>query len=47
VIYRNFPGKDWQISSIGYGMWGLAGWTGKEPVFAKAIIDTWNQIESR
>lgn len=25
----------------------LAGWTGKEPMFAKALIDTWNQIESR
>jgi hypothetical protein len=25
----------------------LAGWTGREPVFAKAIIDTWNQIENR
>lgn len=25
----------------------LAGWTGKEPVYAKAIIDTWNQIESK
>ena len=24
----------------------LAGWTGKEPVFAKALIDTWNEIES-
>jgi hypothetical protein len=24
----------------------LAGWTGKEPVFAKAIIDTWDSIES-
>ena len=24
----------------------LAGWTGKEPIFAKAIIDTWDQIES-
>jgi hypothetical protein len=23
----------------------LAGWTGKEPVYAKAIIDTWDQIE--
>ena len=23
----------------------LAGWTGKEPAYAKAIIDTWNQIE--
>lgn len=25
----------------------LAGWTGREPVFAKAIIDAWDQIESR
>ena len=25
----------------------LAGWTGKEPVFAKAIIDTWDSIESK
>ena len=25
----------------------LAGWTGKEPVYAKAIIDTWDQIESK
>jgi hypothetical protein len=24
----------------------LAGWTGKEPVFAKAIIDIWNSVES-
>jgi len=24
----------------------LAGWTGKEPAFAKAIIDTWDSIES-
>jgi hypothetical protein len=25
----------------------LAGWTGKEPVFAKAIIDAWDNIESK
>ena len=25
----------------------LAGWTGREPQFAKAIIDAWDQIESR
>ena len=24
----------------------LTGWTGKEPVYAKAIIDTWNEIEA-
>jgi len=25
----------------------LGGWTGKEPVFAKALIDTWNEIENQ
>jgi hypothetical protein len=25
----------------------LAGWTGKEPIFAKALIDTWNEIENQ
>jgi len=25
----------------------LAGWTGREPVFAKAIIDAWDSIESK
>jgi hypothetical protein len=25
----------------------LAGWTGKEPVYAKAIIDAWDSIESK
>ena len=25
----------------------LSGWTGKEPLFAKAIIDTWNEIEKQ
>ena len=23
----------------------LAGWTGREPIYAKAIIDTWNEVE--
>jgi hypothetical protein len=25
----------------------LAGWTGKEPIFAKSLIDTWNEIEAQ
>ena len=25
----------------------LAGWTGKEPIFAKALIDTWSEIENQ
>ena len=28
--YRRFGRTDWQVSEIGYGMWGLAGWTGSE-----------------
>jgi hypothetical protein len=25
----------------------LAGWTGKESIYAKAVIDTWNDIENK
>lgn len=28
--YRRFGRSDWQVSEIGYGMWGLAGWTGSD-----------------
>src|SRR5438270_1383932 len=28
--YRRFGRTGWNISEIGYGMWGLAGWTGSE-----------------
>ncbi len=28
--YRKFGRTNWQVSEIGYGMWGLAGWTGSE-----------------
>ncbi|MGQ9620666.1 MAG: aldo/keto reductase [Bacteroidales bacterium] len=28
--YRKFGRTDWQVSEIGYGMWGLAGWTGSD-----------------
>jgi aryl-alcohol dehydrogenase-like predicted oxidoreductase len=28
--YRRFGRTDWKVSEIGYGMWGLAGWTGTE-----------------
>src|SRR6201997_1690066 len=26
--YRRFGRTGWNVSEIGYGMWGLAGWTG-------------------
>ncbi len=28
--YRRFGKTDWQVSEMGYGMWGLAGWTGAD-----------------
>jgi aryl-alcohol dehydrogenase-like predicted oxidoreductase len=26
--YRRFGRTDWKVSEVGYGMWGMAGWTG-------------------
>lgn len=28
--YRTFGRTNWQVSEMGYGMWGLAGWTGSD-----------------
>jgi aryl-alcohol dehydrogenase-like predicted oxidoreductase len=28
--YRRFGRTNWEVSEVGYGMWGLAGWTGSE-----------------
>jgi aryl-alcohol dehydrogenase-like predicted oxidoreductase len=28
--YRVYPRTGWELSEIGYGMWGLAGWTGSD-----------------
>jgi aryl-alcohol dehydrogenase-like predicted oxidoreductase len=28
--YRTFGRTGWQVSEVGYGMWGLAGWTGSD-----------------
>jgi aryl-alcohol dehydrogenase-like predicted oxidoreductase len=28
--YRTFGRTDWSVSEIGYGMWGMAGWTGSD-----------------
>lgn len=28
--YRTFGKTNWKISEIGYGMWGMAGWTGSD-----------------
>ncbi len=28
--YRKFGSTGWEVSEIGYGMWGMAGWTGSD-----------------
>ena len=28
--YRTFGRTDWSVSEVGYGMWGIAGWTGSD-----------------
>src|SRR5438552_3306720 len=28
--YRRFGRTDWQVSDVGYGMWGMGGWTGSD-----------------
>src|SRR5690242_21606104 len=28
--YRTFGRTGWQVAELGYGMWGLAGWTGSD-----------------
>jgi aryl-alcohol dehydrogenase-like predicted oxidoreductase len=35
--YRRFPRFDWQISEIGYGMWGMGGWTGSDDAESAAL----------
>jgi aryl-alcohol dehydrogenase-like predicted oxidoreductase len=37
--YRRFGRTNWQVSEMGYGMWGLAGWTGTEETEMLAALD--------
>lgn len=37
--YRAFGRTNWQVSEIGYGMWGLAGWTGSEMQEVETALD--------
>ncbi len=30
MLYRRFGRTNWMVSEIGYGMWGLAGWSGSD-----------------
>jgi len=37
--YRRFGRTNWQVSEIGYGMWGLAGWTGSDQKEIEQSLD--------
>jgi aryl-alcohol dehydrogenase-like predicted oxidoreductase len=37
--YRRFGRTNWNVSEVGYGMWGLAGWTGSDASEIKEALD--------
>lgn len=37
--YRRFGRTNWEVSEIGYGMWGLAGWSGSEASEYERALD--------
>jgi aryl-alcohol dehydrogenase-like predicted oxidoreductase len=37
--YRSFGRLGWQVSEIGYGMWGMGGWTGSDDEESVASLD--------
>ncbi len=37
--YRTFGRLGWQVSEIGYGMWGMGGWTGSDEKESVASLD--------
>jgi len=37
--YRKFGRTNWQVSVVGYGMWGLAGWKGSEITQTNQSLD--------
>lgn len=37
--YRKFGRTGWQVSEVGYGMWGMAGWTGSEEDEVNKALD--------
>ena len=37
--YRTFGRTGWKVSEIGYGMWGMAGWTGSDDAESRTSLD--------
>jgi aryl-alcohol dehydrogenase-like predicted oxidoreductase len=39
VRYRPFGATGWDVSEVGYGMWGMAGWTGSDDEESRRSLD--------
>ncbi len=39
MLYRKFGRLGWSVGEIGYGMWGLAGWTGSDDVETATALE--------
>jgi aryl-alcohol dehydrogenase-like predicted oxidoreductase len=37
--HRRVPRLGWEVSEIGYGMWGMGGWTGSDDAASAAALD--------
>ena len=37
--YRTFARTGWSVSDVGYGMWGMGGWTGSDDAESLASLD--------
>jgi aryl-alcohol dehydrogenase-like predicted oxidoreductase len=37
--YRTFGRTGWRVSEVGYGMWGMAGWTGSDDEESRESLD--------
>lgn len=37
--YRKFGRTEWSVSEVGYGMWGMAGWTGSDDQQSENSLD--------
>ena len=39
MIYRRFGKTNWNIGEIGYGMWGMGGWTNSDDIQSSKSLD--------
>ena len=39
MLYRTFGRTGWQVSEVGYGMWGMGGWSGSDDRESLAALD--------